>query len=409
MSIILAILAIPVALVSRISAWLLVGVAGALAARKRRKVFLAFVALVALFTSWSTFALLRPYPPPRALDLDNGGESREVLLPLEVELMPFEAVALVAIPPGSDAEYSGFELQRINRGYEQGYRLLGYRNDGYVDGYDDPSLTERTPDEFQVIGNGLKHYVNTPLNARLEKGAFQVDFISHDGRHIHIDCTEHTSLPNVDLPILAPVGASANHPAYFPFFVLNDFSFMRTSGATKEVSIDGQELGVEGASFPLQSQMQTMVKYATDVDLFKVFPAGHRQLRKVQTDGDIYRDGDIQYSFAGSTLKTIAVRQHTITFEPPLDITQNGTGRIEMRTNPSNAAISGPYTVSNGELRITIDHAKIPNQRDIGGWTIMKALGFFEKWPKGYEFTARIDGTSIESNWENKKPLEQSN
>lgn len=406
MSIFLALLAIAAALLSRITAWLLVIVSGLLAAGKRRKISLAFVAVAALFTGWSTVALLRPYPEQRDLDLDNGGTSREVLLPLEVEPIPFEADALVAMTPGADEEYSGFELQRVNRGFEQGYRLLGYRQDGYVDGYDDPTLTVKREDEFQVIGNGLKNYVTTPLHARLEKGVFQADFTAHDGLHIHIDLTEHTSLPSVDLPILAPVGASAKHPSYFPLFVLNDFSFMRTSGATKSVQIDGREMGVEGATFLLQSQLQTMVKYSTDVDLFKVFPAGHREIRTVRTDGDIYRDGDIQYSLAGRALKTIAVREHEITFDPPLDVTRDLSGRMEMRTNPHNAIIAGPYTVSNGELRITIDTAHIPNQRDFEGWVMMKALGFFEQWPKGYEFTARIQGATIESEWVNTTPLE---
>lgn len=396
-SILLAVLAAVSALVSRIGAGLLL-VLGAVSlrwAKRTRKAAIACLSVATLFTGWSVISLLRPYGSV-AERTDFGGSDRTVTLPLEVVQFPMDRVALVALAPNSDPEYTGFELQHL----ADGYGLIAYRADGYADIYDSPGMTSDPNERGQVIGKGLKHHMQTDLNATLTRNEFKAEFDTHDGRHVKINLISGDD-QGVPVPILAPVGLSTKEPIFFPLFVLNDFTFMNTTGATIDISIDGVAMREEGSRFPLQSKMRNFVKYCTDGQFYQVFPARDQDVEHVQTTGDRYVDGQVVYVFSGDALARIDMGPHSITFDPPLDVTASGEGRVSMDIRPQGGSISGPYTLEAGHFSLTFDEVKLARQRDIGADAMIRALGFFQKWPKGYSFEADFTDGKVRSAWKN--------
>ena len=62
-------------------------------------------------------------------------------LPIIVKYSPIRKLAIIPFEKSPDTIYRGFELQYIDgEPYGVGYRVLAYRNDNYVDVYDDVAL-----------------------------------------------------------------------------------------------------------------------------------------------------------------------------------------------------------------------------------------------------------------------------
>ena len=80
-------------------------------------------------------------------------------LPIIVKYSPIRKLAIIPFEKSPDTIYRGFELQYIDgEPYGVGYRVLAYRNDNYVDVYDDVALNFNENEKFNVVENGLhKH------------------------------------------------------------------------------------------------------------------------------------------------------------------------------------------------------------------------------------------------------------
>ena len=110
-------------------------------------------------------------------------------------------------------------------------RFLAYRNDGYVDVYD--NLNDRNYLDVSSAEKGLGTYSYTNFETyifELNKGNLKVDIKWKDlnNRLISINLqegVERSLHQSVGLDLLAPVGAGSSNSNYLPFFIMNDFDF----------------------------------------------------------------------------------------------------------------------------------------------------------------------------------------
>ena len=89
----------------------------------------------------------------------------KIYLPVIVKDSPIRRLALIPFEKYPDTIYRGFELQFIDgEPYGVGYRVLAYRNDNFVDVYDDEALNFNENEKFNVVENGLHKHIQTQIN-----------------------------------------------------------------------------------------------------------------------------------------------------------------------------------------------------------------------------------------------------
>ncbi|MDQ0257769.1 hypothetical protein J2S74_005231 [Evansella vedderi] len=115
-------------------------------------------------------------------------EKQTVVIPFGCTYVPLTKLALINFKKNADDKYIGFEPQYLDdKVIGQGYRVIAYRHDGYVDVYDDRNLNDNKDDSFDVTGKRLN--------------------------------------------LLAPIGSSTETPSYLPlfFFIINLTTLESTS------------------------------------------------------------------------------------------------------------------------------------------------------------------------------------
>lgn len=156
-------------------------------------------------------------------------------LPIVIKYSPIRRLALVPFEKDRDIIYKGFELQFIDgEPYGVGYRVLAYRNDKYLDVYDDVSLNYMEDEKFNVAENGLHQHVRTNINnVRLYKvdnnQIISFEFVDIQGRKVSVHIEEKTKRKTKSMNLLAPIGVGSKKPDYLPVFFMYDFDFMRRS------------------------------------------------------------------------------------------------------------------------------------------------------------------------------------
>ncbi|HHV22071.1 MAG TPA: hypothetical protein GXZ30_11150 [Propionibacterium sp.] len=372
----------------------------------------------AVVTGWEFWELRRPAATaaPDTTPYGRPGQDREVLLPLTIDVTDVQRLALLEFE--ADPIYEGLEPQLIDRGHERGYRIIAYRHDGYVDHYDDLTLSPDPDEESKVTGKGRLHYrhldLGGPTIERDDDGRARIafGFTDIEGRTVRAHIQEHTTKRSVPLNLLAPVGLSSVEPDYFPLFVLNDFEFLRLRGTEFDVTIDGQDRPLTGfpVPMPLQGQRRSFAKYSVDTDIVGVFPTTVTTAPRVRTTGDAHRDGEVAYLFSGDALERLLFRGTEIVFAPALDLSAAGEGRMTITSYPDRGVIAGPYAVhvdgGTTRVEIGIDDVKVPRQRGLLYRLIVNESAVFGTWPKAYSYQATIDRDTgaIDAHWTNARP-----
>lgn len=427
LALMLAILAVPAVLLDRRWAFGLSVLAGAAAARalhrgRRSRVAIAALCVAALATGlagWATYEIHRP-ASTAAIDptpYERAGTGREVILPLRVQAYPVTKLALLEFTAGSDEIYAGLEPQWIDGPDEQGWRVIAYRNDGYVDFYDDHALTIDPNMRSQVTGKGLRDHVNVDLSDTVfemdEAGRahIDIDFTDVAGRRIRVAIHESTTRRSVPTGILAPVGSGSTDPDFFPLFITKDFEFIRLGGSRLEASIDGRPIELAGfpVPLPMQGQLRSYAKYSLNSEIVAVFDTTDTTLRTVTTEpgSDVFRDDGVEYLFADDALERIRVKSSEIVFEPALDVTRTGQGRVTVTTYPEHGVIGAEYRVTRdggtARLAIDMDEVTVPRQPDLLYRLIINERTLFGTWPKEYRYRGDfdLDAGTVEAAWTN--------
>lgn len=141
-----------------------------------------------------------------------------------------------------------------------------------------------------------------------------------------------------------------------------------------------------------------------------MFPTTDSELRRVPTEGDAYRDGDVTYLFAGDALERISLLRTEVVFEPALDTSRAGEGRYTITSYPDRGVVGGAYRVTASgevsELTLGIDRVNLPRQRGIIYRLVVSDSSLFAQWPTHYTYRATIDRAAgtIDAAWTNAQP-----
>ncbi|UUX34936.1 hypothetical protein [Fundicoccus culcitae] len=342
------------------------------------------------------------------------------ILPLYVDKQPITQLALINFEQNPEAVYNALEIQFLERVDASGYRILAYRNDGFVDVYDDVNLPIDLNESFEVAGKGANAHVSRDLGQVIfekdDQGNVTIAFSFIDllNRPIEVAIKEGIDKPSTPLNLLAPIGVGSEKPSYFPLFWLYDFDFIRTSQLTCDINIDGNAISPDPfpVPFPIDGQLRNFIRYSFDARLYSLFDVNKGTLRKVTlNEQNQWIENDVVYQFDEQNQLTFINHQTTaIVFEPSLNLSQSHKGQINVVTQDNMGYIQGSYQVTvmnDGKTHLTFhfDDGWKANVPLLMHKIIVNDNSVFASWPKQYYFDLTIDwqANTLEGKWENRQ------
>lgn len=340
------------------------------------------------------------------------------IIPFIVKYSPIKKLIIVPFEKNPDEIYKGFELQYIDgKEYGQGYRIIAYRNDNYVDVYDDNSLIYNSEEKFNVALNGLNKHIQTSINnVQLEANnnceLVSFSFIDIENRKIDFVIKEEAKKKTIPMNILAPIGFGTKSPNFLPLFFLYNFDFIRKNKTILECKIDNKQVEVDKFPLPMNRQFRYYARYSNQCELVEFANTEYTSLMEVELDNNSYYMDNVEYMFEKeNSLSSIIIHLEdgsiNCKFTPSFNINENIVGNFKVIPKSQMGFIAGNYTIEHKDNKIYIK--MIPSE----GWhsvpnslitkMILKPNSIFSKWSKKYEFTEEIDVTKklVKSNWKN--------
>lgn len=286
----------------------------------------------------------------------------KAILAIKVNYCPIKKLALINFEKKPDTIYRGLELQYFDGStYGKGYRVIAYRNDNYVDVYDDYSLTYKEDEKFDVTINGLNKHIQTQFhNVTFEKTngmvAICFTFIDLLNREISVSIVEHTKRKSTPMNLLAPIGIGSRKPSFLPVFFMYDFDFVRKSKTDVSITIDGNEISMDKFAIPMNMQFRYYSRYSTNCQLIEFINTDYNKLIEVDLDDKLsYKEENVIYYFNNEAqLKSINVDTGNsavkVEFEPALAFNNNDKcyeGSFKIIPEESMGFIEGEFEISN--------------------------------------------------------------
>jgi hypothetical protein len=349
----------------------------------------------------------------------------KAILPFKINYCPIKKLALINFEKKPDKVYRGLELQYIDgKSCGKGYRIIAYRNDNYVDVYDDYSLKYIEDEKFDVVENGLNKHIQTHIkNVIFEKinENVEVTFTFSDllNREISVSIIEHSKKKSIIMNLLAPVGVGARNPNFMPVFFLYDFDFVRRSKTAASITIDGKIIDMDKFPLPMNMQFRYFSRYSVNCQLIEFINTDYTKLVEVELDNKLsFTEDSVTYCFnSNGGLKNINVATGSdsinIEFVPALtlnnDKNKDFQGKFSITPSECMGYIKGEYQINEDANTLTNKLTLIPS----GGWTsvpnsmITKMLfnpkSVFCCWSKKYSFQQVISlkDMTADGKWSN--------
>lgn len=340
-------------------------------------------------------------------------------LPIIVKYSPIRKLALIPFEKLPDTIYRGFELQYIEgEPYGLGYRVIAYRNDNFVDVYDDLSLNFIENETFNVVENGLHKHIQTEIgNTKLCKERnnqiISFEFIDIQNRKISVHIEENSKKTSKSMNLLAPIGVGSKNPEFLPVFFMYDFDFIRKSKSIISCNIDGKDIKIDNFPIPMNGQARLFARYSNECELLEFASTSMMELQEVKLDeNNAYCDENVEYIFEGKdVLKKVIVyfgeQKVEIHFNSGLCVEKFCVGEFVVKPREQMGYIKGKYSVVCDDTTTTI---KLSPKY---GWTskpnsfitkmILGKNSLFCSWSKKYSYEATIDLTmgKVKANWKN--------
>ncbi len=342
----------------------------------------------------------------------------KAFIPFKVETYPIKKLGIIPFENNPEKIYRSFEIQYIDdesRG--TGYRMLAYRNDKYVDVYDDYSLVFDKDEEFDVVENGCNKHVqvkfeNTVMEKRGLNEIISFRFRDIEGRLVDVYYEEKATRGSKPMNLPAPVGYGSTNPTFLPIFFMYNFDFLRRK-AQMHCRIDDTELEIDKFPIPMGGQMRTFARYSNQCNLLAFAQSEDGEIKEVELDSDMaYVDENVKYQFNkdGALEKINACFKDetvVVSFEPALDISKEG--RIKFSINPKEEMgyIAGDLCVKKNNDRMTLNMVPTLGWKSVPTTLISRIIlsekSMFCSWAKNYEYNATIDlnNKTIQSSWVN--------
>jgi hypothetical protein len=393
---------------------------------------LALALAAGLTSRWLRFPPPLPVTPgPGPVELYRplpAGGAGPLLSPFHLHVDPMEGLLLVNFEGDPDRVYVGFEPQVFDdEVHGRGMLVIGWRVDGRVDVYHQPSL-RLDPATYSIAGRGLANLVERPLEgARLAFGAAGVDawfaFEDLEGRPVEVTVRETAGRPRKPFGLLAPMGEAATAPDALPLVLLHDFYFVRRRGAEVEIRVDGELRTPDRLPVPVDGSRMYFLRYSPAPFIVTWNPAHDGPLAPLRETGiREARDGEVTYELLDNQGRTeiASMRRRrgphevVVDFEPALPHLAElrhgarAEGRFLVRGHSSTGVVSGVYRVQRdeGEVRLEVHPS--------GGWTpaerkwsvrlMYRVVPTFREWPTTYRWEATVDldgpgGATMRSRW----------
>ena len=338
----------------------------------------------------------------------------QIINPFLINIDPMERLLLVNFEKDSDSVYVGFEPQvfddKING---TGHLVIGWRVDGRVDVYHQPGL-KLNPDKYNIAGKGLAHMVEREMpDAYFEINDFGVQaFYGFDDIHeraIHIKISESNPRKRKPFGLLAPMGHAAENPSSLPFFLMNDFYFVRKKHTEIALTINGKVHQTDPFPIPLDWTRMTFMRYSANPLIANLNPAFEGELTQFlvqQGWNTIAEDTELEISMEGGKplIKSLKRKHHehtvTLSFEPgfpdinSLETNSKTQGSFKIKGHPSTGYVQGDYIVEKGSdgVRISMIPAKgwKPKPDRLSLRFLYRMVKIFRNWPTTYEWTASV-------------------
>lgn len=358
--------------------------------------------------------------------------SEKLYSPFSLHIDPMERLLLINFEQDPDEVYVGFEPQVFDDAiHGRGMLVIGWRVDGRVDVYHQPSLT-LNPKTYAIAGKGLAAMAARPLtDAYFEIKDTGVDahFAFDDllGRPIEVTIQERNARPRKPFGLLAPMGSAATAPSALPLVILHDFYFVRRSGTAISIMVNGQSRRPDALPIPLDGARMYFTRYSPDPLIATLNPAHDGPLTPLERRGDrAARLGELIFDLIDKQGQTeIAQMRHAfkkreilVTFNPPLPqlpALADGaerSGSFTISGDESVGIVTGDYQFSRKgkslEAQMSPSGGWQPNENK---WTmrfLYRVASIFKQWPKTYLWTARVDladpqQVAMQSGWRRTK------
>jgi len=358
---------------------------------------------------------------------DRTADKKTVILPFEFTCSPLKKLALINFENDPDNKYIALEPQYISGDQTgQGFRVIAYRNDGYVDVYDDFSLQDENDGRFDVTGRGLNERKKVKISNTCFKETrngliLSFEFKDKYERKISLKISEQTEKKTRGVNLLAPVGSTTINPSYLPLFFLYKFDFIRRSKTDVKLTIDGRPHELDSFPYPVPKDFQRryFTRYSHDCQIIEFAHAGQKILveHEIINGSMSTNNKEILVSPAGELKKM----QHkkgdhnfSIKFRPAFpDIRNLAEGKryngvLKIYSDPVMGSLSGDYWIGREKntvkLKMNINEGWSPVTDSIFTKLMFGKKSVFCSWPKSYYYKQEIDLTSLESSssWENK-------
>lgn len=352
-----------------------------------------------------------------------------VLQPFHMQIVPIKKLALLNFEKKPDEIYAGLELQYLETEQEgEGFRVIAYRRDHYVDVYDENCLNIKNVGKFEVCQEGLKHYRKVDYKTKCfeltsEGIHIEFSFADYKGRAIDVRIIEHGKKPSIPFDLLAPIGVSSKHPVMFPAYCLYQFDFIRKKKTEVSVFVNGKSKSLDPfpVFLPKDGQFRYFSRYGYECQLVEMMRESTQILpvhtldeqNQVHNDGLVatYEESDGTYlmkSFTFETSKHVFVFEFDELFPDLFQFKEEDrfTGFFNITMDSTMGKITGRYEIIRDKDIVEIV------MNPIGGWDVevhtmltsmlLSKKSTFCTWPKSYRYHQTINLITRESScrWE---------
>ena len=354
-------------------------------------------------------------------------ESREVVLqPFQMEILPIRTLLLFNFEKAPDEIYRSLELQYLVTEKVEGYRMIAYRNDDYVDIYDE--VIFEMEGDCKVCGKGMKHFRKVSFsNPYFELTSTGIragfGFEDYKGRQIEVRLEEHSRRKTKPFDMIAPVGLSSEKPTSFPAFAMYDFDFARRRHTEVSIVIDGKTMKPDlfPVPVPKDGQMRSFIRYGMDCELVEFGKTKQTVLTPVPCKENLLEQGnlvtEVKENEGEYQIHVLRFAQSKHRFEvifedgfPDLLRMEDGvkTGAYSIQMEESIGFIGGRFQVRKKQdiVHIELNFAEgwVRKNKEVFEKLLFNKKSVFATWPKTYHYKQEINLSTgkTKAKWERK-------
>ncbi|SDZ13208.1 MULTISPECIES: hypothetical protein [Rhodonellum] len=332
-----------------------------------------------------------------------------------------EKLLLVNFEKDPDEFYMGFEPQVFDDEKNgKGHLIIGWRVDGRVDVYHQPSLTLDHA-KYDIAGKGLANMVSVEMKAaEFEVDAFGVhahyQFKDLRNRSVEFKINEYNQKKRKPFGLLAPMGNAAVHPSSMPLVLMHDFYFVRRTKTVFFIKIDKKNHQPDTFPIPMDWTRMYFARYSPEPVIATLNPAFDDVLPAIKLGNGKEQafEGDLIYEIEWENrlpkLKSLIKNNKThpikLSFHPAfpnLDLLEVGSpvkGTFEISGHPSTGFVAGDYLVSPNKKGTTIVLAPSkgwkPRPTKLSLWILYSVVRIFKLWPTTYRWEASLERSKDE-------------